>query len=107
MAELTGTKHDQGKPRMELLSTAALTGVANVLTFGAKKYSANDWRGGFDYSRLIGAALRHILAFNDGEDFDSESGLSHIDHAQACLHFLSEQLHKGTGFDDRYKAEST
>ena len=100
---LKGTKHDQDKPRMELLSTIALQGTAQVLTFGAKKYAAHNWRGGIEYSRLIGAALRHILAFNDGEDIDPESGLPHVDHAQCCLMFLSEQFHKGTGLDDRYK----
>lgn len=103
-SKLTGRKDDQDKPRMELLSTAALTGIAEVLTFGAKKYAAHNWRGGIEYSRLIGAALRHITAFNDGEDLDPESGLSHIDHAQCCLHFLSTQIHKGTGLDDRYKS---
>lgn len=100
---LEGIKHDKEKPRTELLPTAPLLGVAEVLTFGAKKYEAHNWRGGFEYSRLIGAALRHILAYNDGEDADPESKLCHVDHALCCLMFLSEQIKKGTGLDDRYK----
>jgi len=96
-------KFDQEKPRMELLPTKPLLGVSRVLTFGAKKYAAHNWRGGFEYSRLIGAALRHITAFNDGEDLDPESGESHIDHALCTLMFLSEQVHAKTGTDDRYK----
>jgi len=96
-------KYDGEKPRMDLLPTAPLVGVAEILTFGANKYAAHNWRAGFDYSRLIGAAYRHISAFNDGEDLDPESQKSHIDHAICTLMFLSEQLKKGTGNDDRYK----
>ena len=102
-AKLTGLKFDLGKPRLELVSRQALEGLAMVLGFGAKKYAAHNWRGGIEYSRLIGAALRHIEAFNDGEDLDPESTLSHIDHAQCCLMFLSDQIKRGTGLDDRYK----
>lgn len=96
-------KYDGEKPRMDLLPTAPLVGVAEILTFGANKYAAHNWRAGFDYSRLIGAAYRHISSFNDGEDLDPESQKSHIDHAICTLMFLSEQLKKGTGNDDRYK----
>lgn len=98
-----GTKHDTGKPRMSLLPTGPLTAVAEVLTFGATKYSANNWRAGFDYSRLTDAALRHLLAFNEGEDADPESGISHIAHAICGLMFLLEQTRAGTGTDDRFK----
>jgi hypothetical protein len=55
-----------------------------------------------DWSRMVGAALRHIHAFNDGEDNDPESGLSHIDHALCCLMFLSNYQVTRTEFDDRY-----
>jgi hypothetical protein len=99
----TGTKHDQSKPRLNLLSRPALCGIGEVLGFGAEQYGENNWRQGFEYSRLIGAALRHILAYNDGEDLDPESGKSHIDHALCCLMFLSDQIKRGTGIDDRYK----
>lgn len=97
-------KYDGEKPRMELLPTAPLLGVARVLTFGAHKYADHNWRLGFDYSRLIGAAYRHLSAYNDGEDVDPESGESHIDHAICTLMFLSEQIAKGTGKDDRYRS---
>ena len=75
MTQLLGLKKDQDKVRVELLPSAPLIMIGDVLTFGAKKYADHNWRGGFDYSRLLGANLRHILAFNDGEDLDPESGL--------------------------------
>lgn len=105
MSKLTGTKLDQEKPRTELLSSAALIEIAKVLTFGAKKYDAHNWRGGLEQSRLIGAALRHLLAYNDGEDNDPETGLPHLAHLGCCVMFMLEQHLKGTGVDDRYKPD--
>jgi hypothetical protein len=105
MAELTGIKHDGEKPRMDLLPTVPMVEIAKVLTFGAKKYAAHNWRGGIEYSRLIGSAYRHLSAFNDGEDYDPESGLPHLAHLGCCVFFLLEQFVKGTGLDDRYKTD--
>jgi hypothetical protein len=68
------------------------------MAFGATKYSKNNWRNGIAYSRLIDAALRHILAYSSGEDFDLETGLSHAAHARCCLGMLLEMP---TEWDDR------
>lgn len=96
-------KHDQSKLPMHLLSTTALEEVAKVLQFGAEKYEAHNWRKGFVWSRTISAAMRHILAFNSGEDRDPESGLSHVAHAMCCLMFLLEFEKTRPELDDRYK----
>lgn len=96
-------KHDQEKIRLELLPTEALEEVARVLTFGALKYDDNNWRNGFNHSRLHGAILRHLSAWNKGEDLDPESGLPHIAHAACGTLFLLEHILKGLGKDDRYK----
>lgn len=96
-------KHDQAKPSMQLLPTASLQAIAEVLDFGAKKYAAHNWRKGMDWSRLLGAAMRHLTSFNDGEDKDPESGLSHLAHLGCCVLFLLEYEKKGLGTDDRYK----
>ncbi len=101
---LSGIKHDQDKPDMSLLSSIALVEVAKVMTFGKKKYSANNWRGGFAWTRPLSAALRHIFAFLGGEDKDPETGLSHLAHAICCLMFILEFITTGAGTDDRYKA---
>lgn len=99
-----GVKHDQDKPRVDLISRCAVEGLGRVLGFGAGKYTADNWRGGFEWRRLIGAAQRHLLAFQDGDDIDPESGLPHIDHLGCCWMFLSEHYHRGLGVDDRYKS---
>lgn len=85
-----GLKFDTGKPPMSLLSSIWLWAVSDVLAFGAKKYASHNWRKGIQYSRLTDAAMRHITAFNDGEDLDPETKLSHLAHASCCLMFLTE-----------------
>jgi hypothetical protein len=102
---MTATKHDQSKVRVDLLPTKPLLMISEVLGFGAEKYAAHNWRGGFEQSRLIGAAMRHLLAYNDGEDTDPESGLSHLAHLGCCVLFLLEHQATGIGTDDRYRKE--
>lgn len=102
-----GVKHDQDKIQVELLSTLWLLGVGRVLTFGAKKYAAHNWRHGIKRSRLLGAALRHVLAYMGGEDRDQESGLSHLHHASCCLMFASELHETRPDLDDRWKEPKT
>lgn len=103
--ESVATKHDDNKTRLELLSPIALTEIAKVMTFGAKKYADHNWRKGFKWSRLLGATLRHVLAFMGGEDKDPESGISHLAHAGCCIMFLLEHESVHKQLDDRYKPE--
>jgi hypothetical protein len=96
-------KFDGDKPPLNLLSNEALTQIAKVMQFGATKYAAHNWRKGFTWSRPLAAAMRHINAFNDGEDKDPESGLSHLAHAACCIMFLLEFEKTHRHLDDRYK----
>ncbi len=100
-----GTKYDQDKPRMDLLDAEALEGLAKVLTFGANKYAAHNWRKGISNSRLIAALLRHLFAICRGEETDPESGLPHIDHVGCCWMFLSNNMKKRPDLNDLWKAE--
>jgi len=96
-------KHDSDKPPMNLLTREALEQTAMVMAFGKEKYAAHNWRGGFAWSRPLSAAMRHIMAFNDGEDKDPESGLSHLAHAACCIMFLLEFEKTHKHLDDRFK----
>lgn len=98
-----GMKYDGEKPRMDLLDAKALESLAQVLTFGAKKYAAHNWRNGIEYSRLTAAMLRHLMAIQRGEDVDPESGLPHIDHLGCCWMFLSNLSKTRPDLDDRWK----
>jgi hypothetical protein len=99
----SAVKHDDNKPPMNLLSREALEQTAMVMAFGKEKYAAHNWRKGFAWSRPLSAAMRHLMAFNDGEDKDSESGLSHLAHAACCIMFLLEFEKTHKHLDDRFK----
>ena len=101
MAE--GVKNDRDKIQVELLSAHWLFGVGQVLTFGAKKYAAHNWRNGIARTRLLGACLRHVFAYLRGEDYDPETGLLHLYHASCCLMFAAELHYTRPDTDDRYK----
>lgn len=100
---MEGVKHDAGKLPLDLLDPLALDGIAAVLAFGAKKYAANNWRGGISYTRLIAALLRHMFSIVRGIDIDDESGLPHIDHVGCCWMFLSNMMKTRPDLDDRWK----
>ncbi len=100
----SGVKHDKHKPSAALLPGKALLKVAEVLDFGAKKYAANNWRKGINFTRLLSAAERHLLALNDGEELDPETGLPHEAHAICELLFLLQlKLEHRTDLDDTFK----
>jgi hypothetical protein len=97
-----GLKYDQEKPDMSLLSSIAVVKMAEVLTFGKKKYTAHNWRKGIIYSRLISAVFRHLYAWLKGESIDPESGISHLAHAAVNIMFLLEFEETRKDLDDRY-----
>lgn len=103
MTESTGVKNDTGKPRVDLLDPEFMLSVGDVLSFGAKKYAAHNWRGGITYSRLLAASLRHLFAIMMGEDNDPESGLPHTGHLGCCVMFLHWMMTHRKDLDDRYK----
>lgn len=104
-AAAEAAKYDAGKPQLSLIPYTALHQLTRALEFGAKKYGRDNWKRGMNYTRLIDATLRHILAFNEGENRDKESGISHLGHAMANLAFLIDYTIKQRGTDDRTKAD--
>jgi hypothetical protein len=102
---MSGKKNDEDKPMMALLPFKSLEEIAKVLTFGASKYTAHNWREGFDWSRLESAILRHYSAYQRGEDLDPETGFPHLAHmATDCL-FLLEHFLLKLGNDDRWPSQ--
>lgn len=85
---------DGSKCRYDLISPAALRGMAWVLAFGARKHGEQDWLNGeLSLKDNLRAAVKHLLAYAEGEEFDGESGLPHIDHALCRLMFASHFYH--------------
>lgn len=93
---------DGSKLRVELVPPQVIEGIANILTFGAKKYAAHNWMKGISWMAIIAGVLRHIFAFCRGEEFDPESGQPHIYHAMCGLTFLAWYRHGPDA--EQYKA---
>ena len=101
-----GIKFDNNKDRYELIPEEAMTGIAQVLTFGAEKYGDRNWELGLSYSRVFGATLRHLYAWWRGQNKDPETGLSHLYHAGCCVSMLIAYTDRHMdSFDDRVTAE--
>ncbi len=97
-----GTKNDAGKPRISLIPKDAIWGIARGLSYGEKKYGTHNFRNGIEYSRLADACLRHLTAWLECENIDSESGNSHLDHALASLAMLKFMEVHRPEMDDRW-----
>jgi hypothetical protein len=86
-----GAKLDEGKNRIGLMVGGfphALEAVAQVTSFGAKKYAPNSWLEVPDgHARYTDAMYRHLLAEAAGETHDTDSGLLHA--AQAAWNALA------------------
>lgn len=89
MSKAEGLKYDEGKVRLDLIDPNFINGVGEVLTMGANKYGADNWQGLDDFEdRYYAAALRHLLAWRNGESIDKESGLHHLKHVATNIMFL-------------------
>lgn len=99
-----GTKEDDGKLPLDLLSPEFLFGTSAVLKFGAAKYAPYNWAKGIRYSRVFSALLRHLWAWWGGEENDKETEMPHLWHASCCLMFLIHYSNRGrqyARYDDR------
>ena len=94
---LNGVKYDNGKARWDLLDWGFLDGIAEVLSFGARKYDDDNWKKLDNIrSRYIAACGRHVKDYwlciksegKEGSIYDDESGLHHLLHAGCCLMFV-------------------
>lgn len=95
-------KEELVKTRFDLVPWAAVNDIADVLSYGSQKYSANNWCRGTEWGRYFAALCRHIFAWWRGEDNDKETGFSHLAHAGCCLLFLMEYQRNSWGTDDRF-----
>jgi len=96
-------RHNKGKLEWDQIDFESLEPLVEVLMFGETKYSRDNWKKGQLITELLGSLFRHIIAFQKGEDLDSESGKSHIGHAMCNLMFIQYVLNNHKNFDNRKK----
>ena len=94
-------KNDQDKVDLSLIPYSALIAEAKAMMVGAKKYGRSNYKKGHEASQLVAAALRHLHAWNAGEELDAEDGQPHLGSVRACIGMLIEQQKLGTLKDNR------
>ena len=89
MLNENGIKYDTLKTRWDLLPLPMIKQIVDVLTFGSRKYSDNNWKMIPDAkTRYFSAMMRHVEQWQSGEQRDEESGYHHLAHAGCCLLFI-------------------
>ena len=99
----SGARYNDDKPDLSLIPLSTLEDEARVWMYGKEKYAAWNWTKGMDWSIPLACALRHLAAFQAGEDLDRESGLPHIAHAMCNLRMLTLYARTYPEGDDREK----
>lgn len=111
--------YSEGKSGVDQIPVDVLLEWGDVFSYGEKKYARDNWKKGSGWHEFYGSALRHLLAFWAGEDYDDCDGgegctpeedfcpkhsrLSHLTQAiwnSGALRYF--QL-RGLGTDDRDK----
>jgi hypothetical protein len=89
-------------PLRSVVPMRVLAEVAVALLEGALKYGRFNWRdAGVRASVYQDAVGRHLDAWQEGQDYDPDSGLSHITKAIAGLVILRDSMLEGNWTDDR------
>lgn len=67
------------KLRWDLLPLEEIEEIVKVYTAGSKKYGENTWQNlPNGLQRYKAAMLRHLVAFEKGEETDKETGCKHL-----------------------------
>lgn len=90
------TRKDESKRQWHLLPVEAIESIIEVMEFGAKKYSENNWRTApyLTRAQITNSMKRHQAQIDKKELYDSESGLLHSAHVAVNALF---QLHYDLG----------
>ena len=90
------------KPPFRAIPPVALIHFGRAMMDGLRKYGIVNWRDApVTASTYYDAALRHLLAYWDGEDTAEDSGVDHLGHVMACCAIILDAREQGTLNDDR------
>lgn len=106
MTKERAVKYSQHKPRWSLIPWLSMEQVVRVMEAGLhegtdKEREKNDWQKGTNWTEYSDAAMRHLVAWQQRETYDKESGKSHLAHVVCCCLILIWYELKGVGRDDR------
>lgn len=85
-----GLKYDDQKPDYTLVTKELMDAVSRGMGYGLKKYTRDNYKlfTSKDIIRFKAALLRHAVAWANGEEIDTESGLFHADHIGSTLNII-------------------
>lgn len=84
-------KHDQDKPRLDLVPPGIIEAVGVIRTYGVSKYNTIQGWQQVEPERYTAALMRHLCKFlRDPHGVDEESGLPHLWHMACNIAFLIE-----------------
>lgn len=90
------------KTPMSCLPATVMAEVSLGMMEGALKYGRHNYRViGVRASVYYDAAMRHLMAWWEGEDLDPDSGLNHVVKAIASLVVVRDAMIQGKFTDDR------
>jgi hypothetical protein len=93
------------KAPLRYVPPALMIAASGPMEDGAIKYGPFNWREyPVEVVTYVEAAIRHLLAFLDGQDRAEDSGHFHIDHAIAGLGIVADSREMGTLIDNRFHA---
>jgi hypothetical protein len=89
-------------PNLSVIPTSALIHMGRAMADGGEKYGPFNWREHPVRSGIyVDAAVRHLAAWQDGEEDAEDSGVHHLGHAMACLAILLDAQEVGNLIDER------
>lgn len=97
----SGARYNDNKPDMALIPLCTLEDEARVWAYGKRKYASWNWAKGMDWSIPMACLMRHLAAWQRGEECDHESGLPHLAHAMCNLRMLTLYAKTYPEGDDR------
>lgn len=96
--DAVGTK----KAPLSTVSGPVMMEIGVAMLEGARKYGRHNYRvSGVRASVYYDAAMRHLMAWYEGQDLDPDSGMSHVTKAMASLAVLRDAMINDKVVDDR------
>jgi hypothetical protein len=78
-------RYNTGKADYSLIPMAAMKEAAHVLEYGATKYAIDNWMKPTNWRVSYACLMRHMSAWQSGEDLDPESERNHLGHAMCNI----------------------
>jgi len=93
------------KAPLHVVPATVLMELGCAMLEGALKYGPHNWREiPVRASAYYDAAMRHLMAWWEGQDADPDSGVHHVAKAIATLVVLRDAMIHGLVEDDRPRA---